>query len=96
MEGVRPAANLAPGEGCFDLDPGTLVAAERDARARGLEIVGIWHSHADAAARLSRADLAVAYDGWLHAVTAVERGSVRELRAFRVDDGRPCEEALAP
>src|SRR5262249_26919055 len=40
----------------YELDPFDQLAAENDARARGLEVVGVWHSHPDHPARPSETD----------------------------------------
>src|SRR5262249_58263699 len=40
----------------YDLDPPDFVAADQAARAEGLEIVGIWHSHPDHPAEPSETD----------------------------------------
>jgi proteasome lid subunit RPN8/RPN11 len=55
----------------------------REARGRGLEVAGFYHSHPDHAASWSLSDLAEAH--WLglsYLITAVERGRAGETRAF--------------
>lgn len=57
----------------FELDPAAVVAAEDRARARGLAIVGVWHSHPRGPARPSDADRAAALawgTGWLSVLSA--------------------------
>jgi proteasome lid subunit RPN8/RPN11 len=53
-----PANNLSPDPNRFLLDPKTHIAAERDARGRGLAVVGFYHSHPHSAAQPSPTDIA--------------------------------------
>lgn len=48
IEAVLPCANVAsdPATG-FEIDPATLIAAHKAARARGPQIIGCYHSHPD-------------------------------------------------
>ena len=94
VERVIAVENVARASDRFELDPGGLVAADRAARADGLEIVGVWHSHADAPARPSSADVAGAYGGWRQVIASVVGGRVTELRGFRIQAGRVDEEEV--
>jgi proteasome lid subunit RPN8/RPN11 len=94
VDDVLPAGNLAARADRFELDPGDLVAADRDARARGLDLVGVWHSHPDAEARPSPADVDGAFGGWAHVIASIAGGALAELRAFRIQDGRVDEETI--
>jgi len=57
LHALHPGPNLhpRPHEG-FELDPGAVVAAEREARAAGLERIGFFHSHPAGPPTPSRAD----------------------------------------
>lgn len=93
---VREARNLAAdrAEARFELDPLDHLAAEEHAAARGLEVVGVWHSHPDAPARPSEEDRAGAWSGWSHAIVGLTGGRVAELRAWRLLDGRFVEQVV--
>ncbi|MEM7355468.1 MAG: M67 family metallopeptidase, partial [Acidobacteriota bacterium] len=52
----------------FLLDPQDFLAADKAARARGLDIVGIWHSHPDHPARPSITDLEAAWEGYSYLI----------------------------
>ena len=55
----------------FDIDPAALIAAHRDARAGGLQIIGYYHSHPSGPAKPSAVDSAQAGgDGRLWAIVA--------------------------
>ena len=46
IEEARPAANVSPEPlRRFEIDPATLIAAHRAARAGGLDLIGYYHSH---------------------------------------------------
>jgi len=55
---VVPADNLSLDPNRFLIDPKTHIAAERDARGRGLAVVGFYHSHPHSAAQPSSTDIA--------------------------------------
>jgi proteasome lid subunit RPN8/RPN11 len=75
----------------FELDPADHLAAELRARALGLEVVGVWHSHPDAPACPSALDRAAAWSGWIHVIVSVSTSGVSELRAWRLGTGEPIE-----
>lgn len=68
----------------YELDPAALLAADEAARDRGLEIVGVWHSHPDHPAVPSATDREQAWRGWSYAIVSVSRGGVEELRSWRL------------
>ena len=64
----------------FDLDPMHLVRVDRDARDRGLSVVGVWHSHPKAPAELSERDRRDAARGWCHAIVSLADARIRVWR----------------
>ncbi len=68
----------------FTVAPLDYHAAEEDAEARGLKLLGFWHSHPDHPARPSETDRKYAWPGLLTLVIAVERGEPRDLTAWDV------------
>jgi len=68
----------------FTVAPRDYLAVEAAADARGLALLGFWHSHPDHPARPSETDRAYAWPGLLTLVIAVERGEPRELTAWEV------------
>ena len=71
----------------YELDPGAIVAAERAARANGLDIVGFWHTHPDHPARPSGFDTERAWPEYIYVICAVGAAGVRMVRAFRLEEG---------
>lgn len=81
LAALRIARNLAAEPDAFRLDPAELVALERDARERGLELLGHWHAHAGGDATPSTRDLSGAPAGLL--VLIVRTAPTPRLRAWR-------------
>lgn len=79
-EARRPKAYLLP--------PGAYRRAEQEARDRGLEVVGVFHSHPDHVAEPSNTDLAEAWPGWLYVIVPVEEGRAGVARAWRLRGDR--------
>ena len=80
----------------FDLDPRSLLHAERSARAAGQEVVGIWHSHPDGPALPSRRDREGAWEAWSYVIVSLAGGPREEaVRAWRLADGVFVEQPLA-
>lgn len=68
----------------FTVSPADYLATEATADARGLGLLGFWHSHPDHPARPSETDRAYAWPGLLTLVIAVEQGEPGELTAWDV------------
>lgn len=68
----------------FTVAPRDYLAAEAAADARGLVLLGFWHSHPDHPARPSETDRAYAWPGLLTLVIAVAGGEPGELTAWEV------------
>ena len=67
----------------YEIDPVEAARIQRDARTRGLDIIGFYHSHPDHPAYWSPTDLEEAY--WLgcsYVITSIENGQARLTRSF--------------
>jgi proteasome lid subunit RPN8/RPN11 len=76
----------------FYLDPRDYLRADREAQARGLDLVGCYHSHPDSPARPSERDRlgaqAIAGTSFAFAIQAVNAGRAAELTSWLlVDEG---------
>ncbi|MEM7585490.1 MAG: M67 family metallopeptidase [Acidobacteriota bacterium] len=78
----------------FLLDPDDHMAADRSARARGLDIVGIWHSHPDHPARPSVTDLEAAWEGFSYLIISTTCCGASDFRSWRLQSGKFIEEAI--
>jgi len=98
IEFARTARNLntARARDRYELDPADHLAAEAEARTRGMEIVGVWHSHPDHPARPSETDRAQAWENWSYVIVSVGREGAGELRSWRLVDGLFVEEGVLP
>jgi proteasome lid subunit RPN8/RPN11 len=84
VDSVR-ATNLAPGTSRFQIDPRDHIRAMREARARGLDVIGFYHSHPRSRAYPSETDIAESgYAGALHLIVGVGEAG-REARLFTIE-----------
>lgn len=72
----------------YVISPETILAAQKEARALGLDIVGYYHSHPDHPARPSEFDREHAWPGLSYLIVSVERGKVVDARSWRLTDDR--------
>lgn len=68
----------------FTVSPQDYLAMEDEADARGLRLLGFWHSHPDHPARPSETDRRFAWEGLLTLVIAVESGVPGSFTAWDV------------
>ena len=69
----------------YHIDPKELVRIQREARERGEDIIGFYHSHPDHPAQWSSTDLAEAH--WLgcsYVITSVENGKAVLTNSFEL------------
>jgi proteasome lid subunit RPN8/RPN11 len=94
VEAVR-VRNLSDSRTRYLLDPAGHLAAQRDGRARGVDVLGFYHSHPHSPAVPSETDVAeAAYPGYLYLIVSLER-EPPEARLFRWDGSRFEAVALA-
>jgi proteasome lid subunit RPN8/RPN11 len=72
----------------YVISPETYLEVERDAEREGLDLVGIYHSHPDAAARPSEFDRAHALPGLSYVIVAVGQGAAAEVASWRLREDR--------
>jgi proteasome lid subunit RPN8/RPN11 len=86
--------NLATSGGRYFIDPKGHVAARRDARLRGLDVVGFYHSHPHAPALPSARDLAEAtYPESLYLIVSLSTAQPG-VSAYRFTEGNFLEVPL--
>ena len=67
----------------YHIAPQELIAIQRQARERDLDIVGFYHSHPDHPAQWSPTDFAEAHwFGCAYVITAVEKGAAKITNSF--------------
>jgi len=68
--------------------PEQFLAADREARAAGLDVLGFFHSHPDHPARPSAFDLEHAWPYYSYMIVSLERGKVADARSWRLSSDR--------
>lgn len=72
----------------FLIDPLEQLKVEKDARARGLDVVGYYHSHPDHLARPSEYDREHAWPWYSYVIVSVERGEAKDLNSWVLAEDR--------
>ncbi len=67
----------------YSIDPRELIRIDRQARERGLKIIGFYHSHPDHPAKWSPTDFAEAHwIGCSYVITSVDKGKAQVTNSF--------------
>jgi proteasome lid subunit RPN8/RPN11 len=72
----------------FSLSPRDVIAAEREASVRGLDVVGWYHSHPDHPAKPSEYDREHAWPWYSYIILSVVQGTAAEMRSWRLREDR--------
>lgn len=79
----------------YVLDPADIVEADREARERGWDIVGFWHSHPDHPAQPSQFDTDHAWTDYVYIICRTTEEGTGDINAFALTaDGGPFESLL--
>ena len=70
------------------IHPETVLAAHKEARALGLDVMGYYHSHPDHPARPSEFDREHAWPGLSYVIVSVEQGKIADTRSWRLTEDR--------
>lgn len=89
-----PTANAAGSSKVYTVDPKQHLHAELDAEDRGMEIIGVMHSHTHTDPYPSPTDVAQAPDPAWHYVIVSLRDNAPMLRSYRIVDGTIAEEQV--
>lgn len=90
VSSVQPLDNSRDGERYrrFLITPQDYQRAEREASARGLDLVGFYHSHPNHPAYPSTYDLEHAWPLFSYLIVSVREGEPKEVRSFVMKEGR--------
>jgi proteasome lid subunit RPN8/RPN11 len=82
-----PLENAFGGEQAqrYELRPEDLLAADRAARERGLDVIGIFHSHPDCDAYFSQTDLKNSCPWYSFVVLSIQNGTFHNANSFLPD-----------
>jgi [CysO sulfur-carrier protein]-S-L-cysteine hydrolase len=89
-----PAGNTAASARVYTVEPRDHLRADRDAERRGLEVIGVFHSHTHTDAYPSPTDVAQAPDPSWHYVLVSLRDIAPVVRSYRIVDGKIGEEPV--
>jgi proteasome lid subunit RPN8/RPN11 len=89
-----PAGNTAKSARLYVLDPKDYLRADRDVEARGIEILGVVHSHTHTEPYPSPTDIEQAPDpSWHYVIVGLGR-SLPTLRSYSISAGTVVEETV--
>jgi proteasome lid subunit RPN8/RPN11 len=89
-----PCRNAAASSRVYTVDPRDHLAADRDADERGLELLGVMHSHTHTEAYPSPTDVNQAPDpAWRYIIVSLKREEP-VLRSYRIVEGTIDEEQV--
>jgi [CysO sulfur-carrier protein]-S-L-cysteine hydrolase len=89
-----PTRNTAASAKLYTVDPSQHLRADRDAEAKGQQIVGVFHSHTHTDAYPSPTDVAQAPDPEWHYVVVSLRDTHPVVRSYRILAGQVLEEPV--
>ena len=72
----------------FLIDPSEQLRVEKEARDRGLDVLGYYHSHPDHPARPSNYDRDHAWPWYSYVIVSVERGEAAEMTSWVLSEDR--------
>jgi proteasome lid subunit RPN8/RPN11 len=78
-------AHEGPQQARYELRPEDLLAAERAARQRGMDLIGIYHSHPDADAYFSETDLKNSCPWYSFVVLSIKKGAFDHANSWLPD-----------
>jgi len=81
---LSPSPRPRQALGRFELDALHLVQSEDRARSRGMQLLGLWHSHPGGPAVPSAADLRGAVRGWSYVILGLGPGDRVERRSWHM------------
>jgi proteasome lid subunit RPN8/RPN11 len=90
----QPNERTESRENRFVISPEQFKAAEAYARAAGLQLVGIYHSHPDSPARPSEYDREHAWPWFSYVIVSVMGGRAAEANAWQLRDDRSGFDAM--
>ena len=89
-----PCRNAAQSSRVYTVEPRDHLRADRDAEARGLQVIGVMHSHTHTDAYPSPTDVAQAPDPSWHYVLVSLKDGDPVLRSYRIAEGAIAEEPV--
>ena len=90
VDDFQAIESSAPGKSSkrnrFSIAPKVMLQAQKDARDRNLDIIGIFHSHPDHPAVPSEFDRAIAWQQYSYIIVSVQQGKACDLKSWSLND----------
>ena len=80
-----PNSYTGPQEDFFVIDPKDLHRVDRESRTRGLDVLGVFHSHPDCDAYFSKRDLEHSCPWFSYVVLSIKKGRFDHANSYRPD-----------
>jgi proteasome lid subunit RPN8/RPN11 len=92
---VMASENVAHSAKVYEIDSRVMLRASRESEARGVVVLGVFHSHTHSGAYPSPTDVAQAPDPQWHYVLVSLRDVPSVVRSYRIVEGTINEEELS-
>lgn len=81
---VYALKNLNTKRACdrYEIDPAEYMKADQEAAKRGIQIIGVYHSHPDHPSRPSEFDASRAWEGYSYLIIAIKNGEECEFKSW--------------
>ncbi len=89
-----PVTNAAASSRIYELDPREHLRADRNAEDKGLQLIGVYHSHTHTVGYPSPTDVAAAPDPAWHYILVSFADEAPSVRSYRIVDGNIAEEPV--
>lgn len=94
VRAVHPAINVTGSARVYEVDPRSMLRADREAEEAGGQLVGVYHSHTHTDAKPSPTDIAAAPDPDWHYVLVSLRDQHPAVRSWSIKNGKIEEEMV--
>ena len=89
-----PLYNIDQSTEHFSFDPKDQFKVVKEARAAGVDLIAVYHSHPETPARPSEEDIKLAYDPNISYVIASLAGENEDIKSFHIKSGTAEKEEL--
>jgi proteasome lid subunit RPN8/RPN11 len=76
----------------YDMDPKDYLKGEALARRKGMDVVGIFHSHPDHPDKASETDRQAAWPGFSYIILSIQKGKYASMRSWVLNDSSQFDE----
>ena len=76
----------------YDLDPKDYMKGEKLAREKGLDVLGIFHSHPDHPDKASETDRQAAWPGFSYVIMSIQKGKFASMKSWVLNNQEQFDE----